>query len=259
VIAVDGQQLGIPGLITQSFLEDPRLRLKMGEDGSKRTERWIRGIVLHTTCGKHPQRITPGLGPPGNAAEANVRYWTGSKASAGAALLVDFDGSIVCTVDIVREQTYHAESVNGVTVGIEIVQRADGSMFSVQLDCAVRLIDWLTRTLGIQRQIQWPYHDGPVARIHAGGKDVVGIYGHRDQTSGRGAGDPGNAIFDRLIAAGYERFDFATEIDISTWQQRQIALGMGTKNADGIPGPATCAAILTAGHKHGLWLERPGD
>jgi hypothetical protein len=197
----------------------------------------------------------PCLGASGQYAENIVRYWTGSSRNAGAHLVVNFDGSVVNTADLQTEQTYHAGTVNDVTVGIEICQKADGSLYSVQLDFVVRLIDWITATMGIQRQFHDPYHGGPVERIHAGGHDVCGVYAHRDQTSNRGRGDPGDEIFARLFAAGYERFDCAAGIDLAVWKTRQQQLGLPT--VDGVPGPETCRALAAKGFASGMWVARP--
>ena len=52
----------------------------------------------------------------------------------------------------------------------------------------------------------------------------MGIFGHRDVTTNRGLGDPGDAIFERLASAGYEAVDFAASQDIETWKLRQEEL-----------------------------------
>jgi murein L,D-transpeptidase YcbB/YkuD len=66
----------------------------------------------------------------------------------------------------------------------------------------------------------------------------------------RGAGDPGDHLFEKLRAAGFEAFDFEAGEDLRAWKQRQRSLGL---QADGIPGQRTCQALRQAGHPHGLW------
>jgi len=233
-----------------SFLEDPAYRLG-ASDRASRPSTWVRGIVLHTTQGRHPQPIKPGLGGGGSAL-ANVKYWNRSPDYAGAHLLVDRDGVVYQTADIVLEQTWHATSVNAVTVGIEIVQESDGSLYQGQLDATLRLVNWLTEQLGIQRQIPAPYK-GPLDRLVAGGKDVVGVYGHRDQTKSRGRGDPGDGVMDMLAAAGYERFDLDLRQDLYAWIERQLTMGL---HADGVAGPATVAELKTRpSTANGLWVQ----
>jgi peptidoglycan hydrolase-like protein with peptidoglycan-binding domain len=236
----------VPGLTCSSWHDDPALRLKIGEDGAPRhAGTWIRAVVLHTTRGipggkdQRPQKVLPGLGPARGTARATNQWWSTNGTCAGAHIVVDFDGSVSCLADLRNEMTYHATSVNPHTIGIEIAQGSDAELWEGQLDAVVRLVDWLTLRLGIQRQIPDRYR-GPLARLRAGGRDVCGIYGHRDQSAQRGAGDPGDAVFERLRTAGYEAFHLDVAEDLDTWKRRQGSLGL---RADGLPGPATCAAL----------------
>jgi hypothetical protein len=81
-------------------------------------------------------------------------------------------------------------------------------------------------------------------------------------SNNRGAGDPGDAITEMLITAGYESFNFAHDEDKETWMERQEKLGI---LPDGVPGPWTSNAIMEhptlaeAGNALGLWVTRPGD
>jgi len=238
--------------LSKSFLEDPAYRLGSSDRGPR--SGWVRGIVLHTTQGRYPQPILPGFGRGGGAL-ANVQYWNRAPDYAGAHLLVDTDGTVYQTSDLISEQTWHATSVNPVTVGIEIVQGTDGSLYQGQLERAVQLVNWLTSKLGIQRQIPLGYDEHtPIARLVAGGRDVVGVYGHRDQTGNRGRGDPGDTIMTMLAAAGYEMFDLNSGQDLSVWSGRQRDLGL---TADGVPGQATVQALKTT-RPGGLWVDVQG-
>jgi len=250
-VIVNGQAELVPGLVVVNFRDDPSLRLRIPGDGTRRQTAWIRAVCLHTTRGAWPQPILDGIGRAGDAAEANVRYWSRSGSSAGAHLVVDLDGTVVCTADLALEATYHATSVNDVSIGIEIVQRSDGALFAGQLDRVVRLVDWITARFGIARQIPAAWH-GPVRRLEAGGRDVVGVYGHRDQTVQKGRGDPGDAVFEKLAAAGYERFDLARGADLAAWKVRQVELGMAPTDCDGVPGPKTVAALHAIGKCRGV-------
>jgi murein L,D-transpeptidase YcbB/YkuD len=118
----------------------------------------------------------------------------------------------------------------------------------------------LTAKLGIQRQIPWDVKNNrplrrTVARIAAGGSDVVGIYCHYHQTNNRGYGDPGPWLQQALKDAGYETYAFDGD-DKEVWKQRQTALGI---TADGIPGPGTVRALAASGKKHGMFVQRPID
>jgi hypothetical protein len=184
---------------------------------------------------------------------------------AGAHLIVDSGREILQTADLSRVAAYHAGGVNDVTIGVEIVQFADGLIWEDELDpVCVLLADFLTLRFEIQRQFQEVYHGGPCKRLKAGGADCVGLYGHRDQTDDRGRGDPGDALWVKLRAAGYEGVDFERNTDVGVWKARQRHLNtIGARSganlkADGIPGPATAKALrdLT---KHPLWVHRPFD
>jgi hypothetical protein len=232
-----------------SFVERPEYRIV---DVSRRPDVRVRAIVLHTTRGASPQPIRDGYGK-GGAALANVQQWNRETRDASAHLLVDRDGTVYQTADLVSDEAWHATSVNPVSVGIEICQGSDGSLYRGQLGVAVALVHWLTDALGIQRQIPHAY-TGEVPRLASGGRDVVGVYGHRDQTRRKGIGDPGDIVFELLAAEGYERFDLRAGQDLDTWRARQRDLGIA---ADGIPGPATVAALRAKGKRGGLWIEVP--
>lgn len=252
MLIINGVSLPTP-FRSVSYIENPAFRM-LSDKAPRPGGTWVRGITLHTTQGKDPQPIHPGLGRGGGAL-ANLNYWNGDPDYAGAHLLVDPDGVVYQTADLGSEQTWHATSVNPVTVGVEIVQASDGSLYQGQLDATVQLVNWITEKMGIQRQIPLAYTGRPITRLKSGGRDFVGVFGHRDQTDGRGRGDPGDRIMDMLAAAGYERFNLEANQDKTIWQQRQQALGV--RSPDGVPGPATVAA-LKATKPTGLWVDTTG-
>lgn len=254
------------GINIRNYLDDPSLRLKVAgdnRDGMKRAPGTrIRGVVFHTTKGAFPQPLKTGKSPDGSSGEANARYWSRSDGQAGAHLILDRGLEVLQTADLSDEITFHATSVNGCTIGIEIVQGEDKSLWSDQLDpLSLLTADFLTAWYEIQRQLPYPYVNGqPLPRLKAGGADCFGVYGHRDQTGDRGRGDPGDEVYRVLIAAGYEVTDFKTA-DLATWKTRQAAMnhlrpGLNLV-VDGIPGTATCNAIRQIhGSKVGLWTPR---
>jgi len=271
-VIVNGKEIALPGLACISWLTDPKLRLQISDkpdgerDGRPRQAgAWVRALVFHSTRGipggsdHRPQVIRPGLGPDTDVGERSIRFWSKPGKQAGAHLIIGFDGVVYCTADLAREATFHvhgAPGINGLSIGIELEQGGAAELYDGQLDAAVLLADALTRLFGIQRQIPKSYRGRPAVRLANGGKDVVGIYGHRDADSNRGAGDPGDAFFAKLAAAGYERFDLDRVEDRTTWATRQRDLDIGD---DGIPGAGTVAALRAAGRPSGLWVPRPGD
>jgi hypothetical protein len=257
---INGVQVQVPGLACASWLDDPVLRLGSG-DKRPRITRWVRGVVLHTTKGipggtdTRAQVVMPGLGTSTNAGERCGRLWSTDGRAAGAHLVVDRDGSVSCLADLLLDAAYHAEHANEQTIGVEIYQGDQAELYDGQLDAVVLLCDWLTAAFGIQRQVPPVGIRGVFPRAESGGADLVGVYGHRHVSSNRGPGDPGDAVFQKLVAAGYEQFDFDAGADIAAWKGRQAQAGI--VSPDGIPGPQTVAALRAAGRPDGLWVVRP--
>jgi N-acetyl-anhydromuramyl-L-alanine amidase AmpD len=170
--------------------------------------------------------------------------------------VIDFDGYTTCHADLQATAAYHAGAVNSRSVGIEIYQGSNAELYAGQLDAVVTIVDWLTKRFGIQRGIPAGYQGAPVTRLELGARDFVGVFGHRDCSSNRGKGDPGDEVFRLLAAAGYERWDIEAQQDLTAWKSRQLQLGLF---ADGVPGPLTVAALVKAGRPGGMWVRRPGD
>ena len=287
-IVFDGNQYEIPGVRTVSFLDTverkigtkTRVQPAFGPaiHGKLRTE-WIRGIVVHTNRGMEAGQIVPGGKDMGRDI-ALARYQASSTRVAGWDYTVDTDGSIAVSGDPFDMYTYHAGTVNSYTVGIEMVQDTNKpwNLYQDGIDSTVLLLDYLTARLGIQRQImcwdstsnkfvtgvipgrlQGPYDRKSKRNKPPTGGDVVGIYGHRNITTNKGSGDPGNAIFDALRAAGYELMDVGKKQDIEIWKERQKALGLSPDLCNGVPGPETRRALALTGKSYGMWVSRPMD
>lgn len=261
---VNARPRPIPGLAVQNYLDNGALTLLLPEDGAVRRTTWIRALCMHTTKGIWPQAIVPGFGPHVDDAAKVNRYWSNSRKRAGAQFVTDRDGDAGSLCDCFRVAAYHASQVNQVTEGVEIYQESDGDVYAGQLEATVKLCDALTWFLRIQRQVQSAYV-GPIPRLDElqKGLDVVGVYGHRDVTSARGRGDPGDHIYTALLAAGYEAVDYDTSTDLAMWKPRQAALnaeGAGLR-VDGIAGPRTTAAVAKyePSRPRGLWVVRPID
>ena len=250
----------IPGIEIRSWQNDPLLRLSI-DDYRRRPKTALKQIILHTTKGipggkiRTPQKILPGLGPDTKRDERLAQMWSMDNRRAGAHLAVDFDGSVACFADIQTDMTFHAGNVNAQSIGIEIYQGSHGELYEGQLEVVVRLADYLTKHFSIQRQLHMPYGRQALKRGLKHGFDMVGVFGHRDVSNRRGAGDPGDRIMEMLIEAGYESFNFAYNEDKDVWKQRQKDLGV---LADGVPGEKTVIALRPM-KKHGLWVNRPGD
>jgi hypothetical protein len=234
----------------------PWLRLSPG-DYQQRKTKWVRGVVLHSTKGIAPQKILPGKGPNGKD-KVVADFWRRDAGHSAAHIVVDTDGSVACLADLATVAAYHATTANDWTVGIEMYQEADGGIWEATLASTVAVCRVICESMGIPYQMHHAaYRNAPVERLVPGGRDCVGIYGHRDQTDRRGLGDPGGAIYARLRADGCEGFDFQKREDLDKWIGRQIKLrAMGeTVDVDGIAGPGTMAAMRRRGFKSGLELD----
>lgn len=161
-------------------------------------------VVLHTTGGypdeKHPtpQRIRPETAEPRHCHAVAVHAdWSKSTRIAGAHLLIDADGSVYQIADLSTRAMYHCVGYNQVSIGVEVVQQSDSSLFAAQLSSVVELCEWLALRFALPRSVAMPY---------TGVRDVVdgvGVLGHRDLSSNRGSGDPGDFVMGALVDAGW--------------------------------------------------------
>jgi len=257
-LIIAGKKIEVPGLVVHDWQTGPSW-IKEITDFYPRSHP-VHLIICHTHKGK-VGKLLPGMGPGSSVASALVRYQTNTARSVSWDYTIDTNGEVFCQNDPTKKVSWQAGSVNGISLGFEMVQLESGELYEGQIEKVVLLIDALTLELGIQRQICWDKaHNKPkitvCPRLASGGDDVVGIAGHRNQTNNRGPGDPGDHIFFALQRAGYECFDLTIGEDLQVWKDRQKSLGI---RADGVPGPNTLAALKAAGHKNGLWVKRPVD
>ena len=161
-------------------------------------------IVLHTTGGypdsKHPtpQWIRPEVAEAKHCQARNIHaYWSKAERIGAAHLLVDADGAVYQIADLSTRAMYHCVGYNQVSIGVEVVQQGDSSLFAAQLVSVVALCSWLADTFKLPRSVAMPY---------TGVRDVVegvGVLGHRDLSSNRGSGDPGDFVMEALVDAGW--------------------------------------------------------
>jgi hypothetical protein len=202
-LVIDGQRVETPGMETISWLDDPAVpRVK---DGRRRVPQSARAIVIHTVHGKLG-RVADAPSAPSVRAERYARYQAGTAREVSWHITVDTDGTIVQSADVAAWTCWHATAVNGWTVGIELVQESDGTVYRAQLAAVVALCDLLCARLGIERRV--PARGGVpivgvVPRLTGTDGPWSGVFGHRNQTRQRGAGDPGSSVFLALLAAGY--------------------------------------------------------
>ncbi len=237
------------------WLEDPRGCPRTTDHNPRRE--WIRAIVVHTVHGKR------GVLKPGSKStglnKSYAKYQANTPRAVSWDYTIDMDGGVAASNDPVETYTWHATSVNRYTLGIELIQETDGSQYSEGVEEAAKFIAFLCEQLGIQKQ--YPARDGkPISGIipriegAASGSNVVGVYGHRNQTKNRGFGDPGDHIFHALARLGFEGLDFERDEDLPLWKKRQASLGLTPEECDGVPGPKTLLALKAGGYPSGMWL-----
>ena len=235
-------------------------------DCRRRPALWIRQVLVHSTGGRWPQPILPGSGPGGEAARI-ADIWTTDPVHSAAQIIVDSAGTVACLCDLVTTMAYHAEGSNPWSVGIEMYQRPDGGIYQATIDATAQLCMVLCDELGIPAQFHAGTYTGvPLVRMETGtgrlrhnlgGPDCIGIFGHCQNTSERGRGDPGDAIYAALHAAGAEPLDFAAGQDLKIGRARQrwlVARGERLE-VDGLVGPASLAAARRQGWAR--WRDVP--
>ena len=80
----------------------------------------------------------------------------------GAHCVVGRDGDVGQLADLFLTLMWHATGASPYSVGNELYQELDASIYEAVLDAAVVLIEWQCRLLGIQRQIHLPYRGGKI-------------------------------------------------------------------------------------------------
>lgn len=230
---------------------------------------WIKSIVFHTTLGLSGQ-VRSGIGQASTRGSKFAREdLANPNGDASWDFTVERDGTVVQHNDPTKLYSWHAERWNPHSIGIELEQMANGDLYADQLNVAVRLALLLTRHYGIQRQVHGVGGRPEVGKVISRasvkgpetlrGANMVGVFAHNHNTTNRGAGDPGPAIFSALVANGFEVFNFHTSEDIDVWKVRQEAISKETGQQltiDGVPGPNTCKWMR---RPHGLWVPHPDD
>lgn len=198
-----------PEVIT--YLSDPHVAPRV-TDGKARARETVTGIVLHTSRGVRGH-VRPGA-LPSKRAELLALYQARTTRDVSWHFTVDTDGTVIQQADAALWMCWHASHANGWSVGIECVQQPDsGDLYEVQIKALVAVVEALCAALGIPRRTPvgpdgrpWPGLIAEHREASEGGRQqpFAGVLGHRALTSNRGPGDPGDAVFEALLAAGFE-------------------------------------------------------
>jgi hypothetical protein len=277
MIILDGKLYEVPGVTTISWFDDPK-RVPRIKKTTPRT-RTIRMIFCHTVKGIHCKRLRPG-GKNSDAVFAYLREQATSNREASWDATVAADGHVYWQNDPVTGFSWHAMQVNPYSIGLEMMQDADGSMYEATIAATAKLVAFLCEQLGVQKQTPWePSSDQPhawrIERFDPGqaGADCVGVFGHRnvwvhrskaDHTlvSAKGFGDPNDFVFERLVSEQhFERLVFHGKDpqDLRVWKGRQKALGFDGEDVDGIPLTKTLTRLRGRGYVNGIWVDSPAQ
>jgi hypothetical protein len=221
--------------------------------------------IAHKTIADDPERVIESVGPVDGwgGVRDSVEDWH-KRGVSGTQLITGFDGSTVCTADLVRFIGWHAGAkdadANPRSWGHEMKEKPGGGVYRSTLEGFVKVTLFDTFAIGVQQQCPVRYINNKpnsrFARNH--GADLIGVFGHRDVTGSRGYWDPGDIVFDMLAAAGFERFDFYAGQDLDVWAKRQEwlrELGLYHGAIDGIAGPGTTAALKQVGFPGGIFAR----
>lgn len=276
-LLVDGRRIHVAGLTILGPGDAEWVALEPRDFRLRAQSEWVRQVIFHSTWGGKPHRIMPGAGPTGGDKQT-LDYFRitpeGKKKSSASQIVIGADGRIACACDLRKVAAFHATMSNNWSIGIEMFQFNDGRIYEATLDAGVKLAQALCcgtgamlddgrpwEGFGIPFQTDGqPYRDRPLLRMIDGGPNMAGIFGHRNNTTDRGWGDPGDEITVRLAAAGCELLDFEGEQDLKLWRMRQRILNsqgaewakrLGTSwkplVVDGLYGPSTARAMRVLG------------
>ncbi|TXH56172.1 MAG: hypothetical protein E6Q97_07085 [Desulfurellales bacterium] len=187
----------MPAPIVRNYRDDAALTLPSRSYGRRR--RQIGFAVLHTTKGypdhtmTSPQYLRDGIGT--SRINRVIDNWAEGDRVGGAGIVIDADGVAYCLCDLAKFAAYHCVGMNQISIGIEVVQQDDASLYRCQLDTLACVVETLTTTFSLPRVVAMPYRGCRVELddgAYASGLDGIGVVGHRDCSDNRGFGDPGD-------------------------------------------------------------------
>lgn len=259
-LLVNGTLIHVPGLrvIAPASHGGPEwAQLSPSDYRQRKRGSWVRQVILHTTKGIDPQRVLRGSGMDRGKRVAD--FWRRDPEHSAAHMVIGSDGQVVCLADLGRHAAFHATASNEWSVGIEVYQESGGGIYQAALDAADLLVPAVCAALGMPWQVLADQYTGtPRSRLLDGGRDVVGVIGHRDNTARRGRGDPGDELIRRQLAAGAVPFSLIGDLDLEIGRARQRTLMElhGAKlEVDGVCGPSTMRAVRAAGYAR--WADVP--
>lgn len=213
-LVIGGRRVVVPGVNVINYLDDASLALTTRSCARRKNNRSVEFVVLHTTKGlpsgddTTPQSVRDEAAEPRHCtARKTVAYWAREDARVGGAgLVLDADGTVLCLCDLLEVAAYHCVGMNQRSVGIEVTQQGDASLFRRQLEVVAAMCSVLAREFDLPRTVAMPYTGCRAVMVdggYASGLEGVGFLGHRDASDNRGFGDPGDFVMQALVDAGW--------------------------------------------------------
>lgn len=208
-LVINGVRVPVPGVRIVTYLDDPA-RCPRVTKGFARPASAAAAVMLHTSRGRSGV-IVDGSRESDKAAKL-VRYQTRTERAASWCVTIGSAGDVWQQCDAATFATWHATVANPWSVGLELAQDRDTpDLTRAQVDACVAVVRALCSALNIPLRV--PAIDGaPVNGVvrawqprkqGGGARAAAGVLGHRNVTTSRGKGDPGDGIFRALLAAGF--------------------------------------------------------
>lgn len=213
-LIIGGRRVSVPGVRVVTWEDDARVP-RVTKVSRRRGP--VTAVVLHTSRGK-VGAVREGAGDDAKALRLARYQATGSR-EASWHLTVGAAGTVFQQADLADDVAWHASQANDWSVGIECAQSGDTpDLTRAQVDACVAVVRAICEALNIPQRVPVRAHDGGAswspesAPVKAwqprkqGGESrpAAGVIGHRNLTTSRGPGDPGDGVFLALLAAGFE-------------------------------------------------------
>lgn len=213
-LIIDGRRVPVPGVRVVTWEDDPDAAPRVTK-GSPRPASSVTAVVLHTSRGRSGV-VVPGARASDKARKL-ARYQVRGSRKASWHITISAAGTVYQQADAATFATWHASQANGWSVGIELAQDSDTpDLTGAQVDACVAVVRALCSALNIPAWVparhhgggSWSQESGPVRAWQSrkqGGESLAasGVIGHRNLTTSRGKGDPGDGIFLALLTSGF--------------------------------------------------------
>lgn len=212
-LAVFGRRVAVPGAPeVVTWLDDPRRAPHVAQGATRAAI--PTAIVVHTSRGRRGG-VVDSLAS--DKAAKLARYQARPTTQVSWHITIGAAGEVIQQCDAGAWMAWHASHANGFTVGIEVAQDASTTDITrAQVRSLVAVVTALCDALAIPKRLPVTGDGAPLAvPVRAwqprkqGGEQrhFAGVVGHRNLTTSRGPGDPGDPLMLALLAAGFAGVD----------------------------------------------------